>query len=163
VGLELHLARRGGEAGPGRRIAVQPVGQQARLLVADLADGLIAGVQAAELGQVAGGAGERPAGAGQRQQLAGLGADEPRDPPALIERVARLAAAGAGEIPAAQADGAGDGQDVAAGRPFVPEAASAATAPARRPFFSAASAWACRVAWTAWRASSRAAATARAS
>ena len=64
---------------------------------------------------------------------------------------------------AVQADVAGGGQDVAPGVPLVPEAAPARAGAARRPFFSAVSAWACKVAWTACRASSRAAGTARAS
>lgn len=43
VGLELDVARGRGEAGAGGLAGVQPAGQEAGLLVADLADGLVAG------------------------------------------------------------------------------------------------------------------------
>src|SRR5262249_39654621 len=142
VGLELDVAAGGREAGAGRRVAVQPVGQQSGLLVADGADRLVAGAQAAELGQVAAAAADRPTGAGQGQQLAGVGADEAGDTQALIQRIAADAATRADDVEALEADVAGGGQDVAPGVPFVPEAAPARTGAARRPFFSAAAAWA---------------------
>src|SRR5205823_6220685 len=113
--------------------------------------------------QVPGGAGERPAGPGQGEQLTGLGADEAVDAEAAIEGIAAAAAARADAVAALQADVARGRQEVAAGGVLGPEAVSTGTGAAGRPFFSAASAWACRVAWTAWRASSRAAGTARAS
>src|SRR5262249_8709422 len=117
-----------------------------------------------ELGQVSGGAGEGPAGAGQGQEPLGLGADEALQAQAVVQGVAALAAARAAEVEPVQADGAGGGQDGAAGAPLVPgELGAAGAAAARRPFFSAACAWAWRVAWTAWRASARAAGTASAS
>src|SRR5947209_2309117 len=163
VGLELDVAGGGREAGPGRGARVQPVGQQPGLLVADGADSLVTSVQAAELSQVGGGTGERPTGAGQGEEFTGVRADEASDAQAVVEGIAAGVAAGTDEVESFEANGARGGQDVSPGVPLVPEAASAATGAARRPFFSAASAWAWRVAWTAWRASSRAAGTARAS
>src|SRR6185295_13779620 len=133
------------------------------LLVTEGADGLVTGAQAAELGQVGGGAGEGPTGPGQGQQLAGLRADEALDAQAVVQRIAAGAATGADAVEALQTDVASGGQDVAPGGAFVPQAVPACTGPAGRPFFSTASAWACSAAWTAWRASSRPAGTARAS
>jgi hypothetical protein len=94
---------------------MQPARQQAGLLVADLADGLVAGAQAAELGQVAGRTGERPAGAGQGEEFPGLGADEAVDAEAAIEGITTAAAARADAVAALQADVARGRQEVAAG------------------------------------------------
>jgi hypothetical protein len=141
VRLELDVAGGGGEARPGRRPLVQPVGQAPGLGVANRPDGLVAGAQATELGQVLGRPGERPAGPGQAQQFLGLRADEALQAQPLVERVAAGLAAGADEIEAAQADLAGGGQELTAGPPLVPgEPAAPGAAPAGRPFFSAASA-----------------------
>lgn len=68
--------------------------------MADGTDGLVAGVQAAELGQVGGGVGEGPASAGQAQELAGMRADQANEAEAIIERIAGQAAAGADEVKA---------------------------------------------------------------
>jgi hypothetical protein len=76
VGLEFDVAAGGGEVGCGHGVGVQPVGHQPRFLIADLADGLVAGAQAAEFGEELRGAIKGPTGPGQGQQLAGLRADE---------------------------------------------------------------------------------------
>jgi len=129
---------------------VQPVGHEPGLGVADLAEGLVAGAQAAELGQQPGGPGERPAGPGQGEQLGGVRADEAGDAQTVVERVTAGGAARAGQIEAVQPDRAGGGQQVAADAALVPQGLAAAGAGAgRRPFFSACSAWACRAASTA--------------
>src|SRR5262249_30246577 len=120
IGLELDVAAGRREAGPGGLVGVQPVGHQPGLLVAGGADGLVAGAQAAELGEVSGGPGERPAGAGQGQEFLGLGADEALQAEAAVQGVAALAAARADEVKAVEADGAGGGQDVAPGAALVP-------------------------------------------
>src|SRR5262249_25255457 len=100
----------------------------------------------------------------QAQQLLRVRADEAGDAQALVEGVSAMRAARAGQVEALEADVAGGGQDGAGDAPLVPGALQAVgAAPGRRPFFSAASARVCRAAWTAWRASSRAAGTARAS
>jgi hypothetical protein len=101
----------------------------------------VAGAQAAELPQVVGSPGERPAGAGQGQELLGLGADEALQAEALVEGVAAEATAGADQVQALQADVAGGGQDGAGGAAFVPgELGAVGAASGRRPFFSTASA-----------------------
>src|SRR5262245_35690082 len=163
VGVELDVTAGLAELLARRRALVQPIGEQPGLLEADLAYGLIAGAQAAELGEVLGRQGERPAGAGEAEQLAASGGDEALDAEALVQGVAARAAARADEVEPVQADVAGDGQEVARGLPFMPHALSARAGALRSPFFSTAWAWACKVASTAWRASSRAAGTARAS
>src|SRR5262249_50862738 len=91
-------------------------------------------------------------------------ADEAGQAQALVQGVGPVRAARAGHIEPLQADVAGGGQDGARDAPLVPGGLQAVgAAPGRRPFFSAASAWDCKAAWTARRASSRAAGTARAS
>src|SRR5262249_25820650 len=115
------------------------------------------------LGQVRRGGGERPAGAGQGQELFGVGADEAVDAQAVVQGVAAGTAGRADAVQPLQAAVPRRGQDVAPGGAFVAEAAATGAGAAGHPFFSAAWAWACRVACTAWRASSRAAGTARAS
>src|SRR5262249_61073638 len=97
------------------------------------------------------------------QEVAGVGADQAGDAQAVVQGVAAGAAARADQVEASEADVPRGSQDVPPGVALVPEAPAAGTGAAGRPFFSAASAWACKAASTAQRASSRAAGTARAS
>jgi hypothetical protein len=120
---------------------VKPVGEGRGLLVADGADGLVAGAQTAERGQVFGGLVEGPRSAGQAEQFAGVRADEAGDAQALVQGINTMGAAGAGQIKSFEADVAGSGKDGARDAPFVPGTLqTVGAASARRPFFSAASA-----------------------
>src|SRR5262249_54587231 len=120
VGLELDGAGRHGEADAGPRVGVQPVGEVSGLLLADGADGLIAGTQAAQLGQVFGGLVEGPGSTGQAEEFAGVWAEKAGDAQALVEGIHAVRAAGTDQVEAVEADVTGSGQDGPGDASFVP-------------------------------------------